>query len=46
MNSKEKVQIHKGMDKVKSMHFDEALNIFEGVWKRTQLSQKPGTIKG
>jgi tetratricopeptide (TPR) repeat protein len=29
MNSKEKVQIHRGMDKVKKMQFDEALQIFD-----------------
>jgi tetratricopeptide (TPR) repeat protein len=29
MNSKEKVQIHRGMDKVKRMQFDDALQIFE-----------------
>ena len=31
MNSKEKVQIHRGMDKVKRMQFDEALQIFDRV---------------
>jgi tetratricopeptide (TPR) repeat protein len=29
MNSKEKVQIHRGMDKVKKMQFDDALQIFD-----------------
>ncbi len=46
MNSKEKVQIHKGMDKVKSMHFDEALHIFESVLEANPTIPEAWNNKG
>jgi tetratricopeptide (TPR) repeat protein len=46
MNSKEKVQIHKGMDKVKSMRFDEALHIFERVLEANPTIPEAWNNKG